>query len=101
MKLTNLSLLALSASLASARFVEQHEKDQVILNSIAANDELYLIETAPGKRQMVTEEEKWELRRVCILICNTDRLWLISRRMDRTLWTSQKLRTSEPSRLHR
>ncbi|KAI9649791.1 Leucine aminopeptidase 1 [Ciborinia camelliae] len=64
MKLTNLSLLALSASLASARFVEQHEKDQVILNSDnALGDERYLIEIAPGKQQWVTEEEKWELRR--------------------------------------
>ncbi|APA13097.1 LAP2 [Sclerotinia sclerotiorum 1980 UF-70] len=63
MKFTNLSLLALSASLASARFVEQHETDQVILNSNAVTDERYLIETAPGKQQWVTEEEKWELRR--------------------------------------
>ncbi|KAF7869825.1 hypothetical protein EAF04_004609 [Stromatinia cepivora] len=63
MKLANLSLLALSASLASARFVEQHETDQVILNSNAVNDERYLIETTPGKQQWVTEEEKWELRR--------------------------------------
>ncbi|KAJ8060376.1 hypothetical protein OCU04_010705 [Sclerotinia nivalis] len=63
MKFANLSLLALSASLASARFVEQHETDQVILNSNAVNDERYLIETAPGKQQWVTEEEKWELRR--------------------------------------
>ncbi|QSZ30241.1 hypothetical protein DSL72_004763 [Monilinia vaccinii-corymbosi] len=47
MKLTTLSLLALSASLASARYVEQHEKDQVILNSNVGNDELYRIEIAP------------------------------------------------------
>ncbi|KAM0165709.1 hypothetical protein ACHAQE_002250 [Botrytis cinerea] len=63
MKLTNLSLLALSASLASARFIEQHETDQVILNSNVVDSERYLIETAPGKQQWVTEEEKWELRR--------------------------------------
>lgn len=67
MKLTNLSLLALSASLASARFIEQHETDQVILNSNVVDSERYLIETAPGKQQWVTEEEKWELRRVCKL----------------------------------
>lgn len=68
MKLTNLSLLALSAaSFASARYVEQHEKDQVILNSNAADDERYLIETAPGEQQWVTEEDKWELRRVRVL----------------------------------
>ncbi len=63
MKLTNLSLLALSAATINARFIETHEPDQVVLNSI--EDERYLIELAPGKTQWVTEEEKWELRRVC------------------------------------
>ncbi|KAM3078397.1 Leucine aminopeptidase 1 [Clarireedia jacksonii] len=63
MKLTNLSILALSASLASARFVEKHEKDQVVLNTNYVSDERYLIELAPGKTRWVTEEEKWELRR--------------------------------------
>lgn len=64
MKLTNLSLLAL-ATAASARFIEQHEKDQVILNANAASDERFLVELAPGETIWVTEEEKWELRRVC------------------------------------
>jgi leucyl aminopeptidase len=64
MKLSTLSLLALSASTISGRFVESHEKDQVVINSQAVDDELYLIELAPGKTQWVTEEEKWELRRV-------------------------------------
>ncbi|KAL3427297.1 peptidase family M28 [Phlyctema vagabunda] len=62
MKLTNLSLWALSASLISARFVEKHEVDQVVINRIQ-EEEQYLIELAPGKTQWVTEEEKWELRR--------------------------------------
>ena len=65
MKISNLSVLALSASVITARFVEPHEKDQVVINAQAADDELYLIELAPGKTQWVTEEQKWELRRVC------------------------------------
>lgn len=65
MKISNLSVLALSASVITARFVEPHEKDQVVINAQAADEELYLIELAPGKTQWVTEEEKWELRRVC------------------------------------
>lgn len=64
MKLTSVSLLALSAAAAHARFVEQHENDQVVLNAV--DDEQYLIELTPGKTQWVTEEEKWELRRVCL-----------------------------------
>jgi len=65
MKLTTLSTLALSAAIVNARFVEKHETDQVVLNGIdVAEPEQYLIELAPGKTQWVTEEEKWELRRV-------------------------------------
>jgi leucyl aminopeptidase len=65
MKISNLSVLALSASVISARFVELHEKDQVVINANEADAERYLIELAPGETQWVTEEEKWELRRVC------------------------------------
>ncbi|CZS91334.1 related to aminopeptidase [Rhynchosporium graminicola] len=61
MKLTTVSLLALSAASINARFVEKHETDQVVISSI--EDERFLIETSPGKTQWVTEEEKWELRR--------------------------------------
>jgi leucyl aminopeptidase len=68
MKLTNLSVLALSASLIHARYIELHEKSnaeaQVVLNADNADPELFLVELAPGKTQWVTEEEKWELRRV-------------------------------------
>jgi leucyl aminopeptidase len=64
MKITNLSLLALSASLINARFIETHEKNQIVFNANEADDERFLIEFAPGKTQWVTEEEKWELRRV-------------------------------------
>jgi len=64
MKLTHLSVLALSASVINARFVERHEKDQVVINGDIASHERFLIELAPGQTQWVTEEEKWELRRV-------------------------------------
>ncbi|KIN00442.1 hypothetical protein OIDMADRAFT_164937 [Oidiodendron maius Zn] len=62
MKLTNLSVLALSASLVNARYVELHETNQVVLNS-SPSEELFLVELAPGKTQWVTEDGKWELRR--------------------------------------
>ena len=65
MKISGLSLLALSASVISARFVEPHEKDQVVINAEEADAQLYLIELAPGETKWVTEEDKWELRRVC------------------------------------
>jgi leucyl aminopeptidase len=65
MKIQSLSALALSATLVSARFVEQHEKDQVVINAGGIPDsEQYLIELAPGETRWVTEDEKWELRRV-------------------------------------
>jgi len=65
MKLTTVSLLALSAAVVNARFVEKHETDQVVLNAYADN-ERYLIELAPGQLRWVTEDEKWELRRVSV-----------------------------------
>jgi leucyl aminopeptidase len=71
MKLTNLSLLALSASTVSARFIEQHETSQVAINGILDDEQLYLIELAPGKTRLVTEDDKWELRRVRSLIAST------------------------------
>jgi hypothetical protein len=43
--------------------VEGHEKDQVVLNA-DVEIEMFLIETAPGNVLWVTEEQKWELRRV-------------------------------------
>lgn len=54
------ALWPLAPALISARFLRQGETDQVVLNP----DEKFLIETAPGKTQWVTEDEKWELRRV-------------------------------------
>ncbi|KAG6162704.1 Leucine aminopeptidase 1 [Claviceps purpurea] len=53
------ALLAAGAPLASARFFQQIEPDNIVLDPY----EKFLIETAPGETQWVTEDEKWELRR--------------------------------------
>ena len=100
MRLTNLSLLALSASLINARFVEQHERDQVVITGDVADSERYLIELAPGKTQWVTEEEKWELRRVRRTYPN--QLYTsdnVTYRMAKTSWTSQRRPSSAHSKL--
>jgi hypothetical protein len=65
MKVTTLSLLALLASPITGRFIEKHETNQVILNGAENDEQLYLIEFAPGRTARITEEQKWELRRVC------------------------------------
>lgn len=59
MKFSQASLLAACVPAISARFLETAEVDNVILHP----EETYLIETAPGKTQWVTEDEKWEMRR--------------------------------------
>ena len=64
MKINTVSLLAFSAAVANGRFVEKHETDQVVLHSDVADNEKFLVELAPGKTQWITEDEKWELRRV-------------------------------------
>ncbi|OBT65838.1 hypothetical protein VE03_05477 [Pseudogymnoascus sp. 23342-1-I1] len=64
MKLTTLSVLALSATAINARFVEKHETDQVVLTSDSGEDATkYLIELSPGETRLVTEEDKWDLKR--------------------------------------
>lgn len=68
MRFTGFSLLALSASVIHARFIEKHETNQIVLNDAVDNMELYLIEIAPGKTVLVTEEEKWELKRVSLIL---------------------------------
>lgn len=57
------ALLAAGAPLASARFFQQIEPDNIVLDPY----EKFLIETAPGETQWVTEDEKWELRRVSLV----------------------------------
>lgn len=64
MKFSRASLLAACLPAITARYIETSEGD---LNSnvvLEPSTDKYLIETAPGKTQWVTEEDKWDLRRV-------------------------------------
>ena len=71
MKVSNASLLALLLPAVSARFVESNEPDRAILypDGIPQSEssEKYHIELSPGETRWVTEDEKWELRRVSAL----------------------------------
>jgi leucyl aminopeptidase len=72
MKVTTLSLLALSASRINARFVE-HENQVVIIPTTAVSSEpQYLIEFPTGEQQWVTEDQKWEIRSVAIPLSPID-----------------------------
>lgn len=61
MRFSQASILATCLQAATARFVEPTEVDNVDLHP---TEETFLIELAPGETRWVTEEEKWELRRV-------------------------------------
>jgi leucyl aminopeptidase len=63
MRFTQASLLAVCVPSIAARFVELSEGDNVVLQP----EETFLVETAPGKTKWVTEDDKWEMRRVCCL----------------------------------
>lgn len=60
------SVLALLLPTISARFVEENEPNRVNLypDGVPADLETYLVELAPGETRWVTEDQKWELRRV-------------------------------------
>jgi leucyl aminopeptidase len=64
MKSTTLLLPLYTAAFVAAA---SHPKDQVVLQepqlTIIEPDE-YLIELSPGETRLVTENEKWELRKV-------------------------------------
>lgn len=69
MKVSNASLIALLLPAVSGRFVEPGEPDRVTLFPDGIPDQpkdtqKYHIELAPGETRWVTEDEKWELRRV-------------------------------------
>lgn len=72
MKASLLSSLLLPAA-ASARFIEANEVDRILPyidalldNAPALSTEKFLVELSPGETRYVTEDEKWELRRVRI-----------------------------------
>jgi len=65
MKTVSLSLISLTASaftLVAARFIIPSDK-QVVIN-LSLEEPNFLIDIA-GEQQWVTEDEKWEIRRVC------------------------------------
>ncbi len=69
MKVSNASLLALLLPAVSARFVEAGEPDAAVLYpdglpKVPKDTQKYHIELSPGKTKWITEDEKWELRRV-------------------------------------
>lgn len=77
MKVSNTSLLALLLPAVTARFVEQGEVDRAILYpdglpKTSTDTQKYHIELSPGETRWVTEDEKWELRRVshaAVVVC--------------------------------
>ena len=69
MKVSNASLLALLLPAVSARFVEPGEPDAAVLYpdglpKVPKDTQKYHIELSPGNTKWVTEDQKWELRRV-------------------------------------
>jgi len=78
MKASLLSSLLLPAA-ASARFIEATEVNRILpyvdalleevptsSTSSAPSTEKFLVELSPGETRWITEDEKWELRRVCM-----------------------------------
>jgi bacterial leucyl aminopeptidase len=70
MRASLLSSLLLPAA-ASARFIEANEVNRVmpyidaLLEEVSASStEKFLVELSPGETRYITEDEKWELRRV-------------------------------------
>lgn len=76
MKASLISSLLLPAA-ASARFIEANEATDAnrilpyvdaLLGEGSASTERFLIELSPSETRYVTEDEKWELRRVSITL---------------------------------
>jgi leucyl aminopeptidase len=67
MKLSVFSVVLWSTSLVSGRFARKQEADQVVLNIHMEEDEpQYLIESANGQLECVTDYEKWKFKKECI-----------------------------------
>jgi len=62
-------LLSLSAVALAAAVATPKDPQVVLQNPQVTIDEpdQYLIELSPGETRWVTEDEKWALRRVCII----------------------------------
>lgn len=66
MKFAKSSVAALLAPAVAGRFLEPAEGNNVQLYEGAEATEQFLVELGPDNTRWVTEEEKWELRRVRI-----------------------------------
>lgn len=67
MKFAKSSVVALLAPAVAARFIEATEGNSIQLYPYGfyeESTEKYLVELGPGETRWVTEDEKWELRRV-------------------------------------
>ncbi|KAI5284206.1 Leucine aminopeptidase 1, partial [Ascosphaera aggregata] len=60
-RIPNMKLLSVLTVVASATAVAIPPSEQVPLQN--GQEEIFLIESAPGQRQWVTEDQKWQLRR--------------------------------------
>lgn len=77
MKFAKSSIIALLAPAVAARFTEANEADKVQLYPLGfyeSSTEQYLIELEHGVTRWVTEDEKWELRRVSLSLLSCYRL---------------------------
>ncbi|POR38350.1 Peptide hydrolase [Tolypocladium paradoxum] len=63
MKFSKASLLAACLPAITARYIETSEGGPNSNIVLEPSTETFLIETAPGRTQWVTEEDKWDLRR--------------------------------------
>lgn len=61
MKLTSISLFALSVSNVTARYFEDSESKQIPI-TLGLEEPQYLIKLMSGETKWVTEDEKWQLR---------------------------------------
>ena len=58
MRATTLTVSLLAAT-ATARYIDIPQQQP-----LSAPEELYLVETGPGQTEWISEDQKWELRRV-------------------------------------
>ena len=85
-------LAAAFAAAVAARSVET--SPQTVLED-GSKVERYLIELEPGETMWITEDQKWELRRVSTFE-SIDNSMLIRSRKESTSWTSPTLLFLEP-----
>ena len=61
------AVTVLLALVASSTALSVRNDEQTVL-SVQSDEDLYLIESAPGNQRWVSEDQKWELRRVRMTI---------------------------------